>query len=97
MVNLTKFQLENKLFKLVETNNFKELEEILDNNKDIDIHMYSAKKYDSLISASIRYRCKECFDLIINHPKFKNYQIKPKYTKNYMSGYYMSNNFSIIF
>jgi hypothetical protein len=52
-----------KIFEIVESNNYTELEKIIKNNKT-DLSLKS-RKNEYLIPQSVKYRAKECFDLLI--------------------------------
>lgn len=62
-------QIENKLIKLVEYNDYEQLEKLIMENK-FNINKPISKKNEILLGLSILYKSKECFDYLINHPSF---------------------------
>jgi hypothetical protein len=71
MVKLTKFQFENKVSKLIENNDYENLEQIFIQNPDFSINHIFSKRFDSILNHACYMKSKECFDFIITHPKYK--------------------------
>lgn len=81
MVKLTKSQFENKLFKLIETNDYENLDQLINQNPEHDINNFSNRKNESFIRYACLMKSRECFEHIISNPKFKLHLSKPKLIK----------------
>lgn len=81
MGKLTNFQIENKLIKMVEYNDFEVIEQFLNENP-YDINKLMAKKYDTLLGLAITNKSKETFDFLINYPGFNVHLKYPKLDLN---------------
>ena len=66
-----------QLFKMVSANDYEGLNQLLLNNKLIELNSY--KSGQSLITRAIEVRAKECFDIIIDNPN--NTMIKNKHAR----------------
>jgi len=55
-----------RLFEVVENNNYNELQREIDINPNINLSYY--KSQFSLLSTAVKYRAKECFDILVEFP-----------------------------
>lgn len=62
----------NRLFEMVENNNYNDLKQIIVSNPTIDLAL--KKSSCSLLYNSVKYRSKECFDILVEIPSVITYE-----------------------
>ncbi len=84
MVKLTKSQFETKITKMVENNDYENLETLISENPNYDINFIN-RRNASLLYLAISSKSKECFDYILSHPKFILHTKIPKINKTLLN------------
>jgi len=71
-------QLENKVSKLIEFNDYERLELFLQEYPTFSINNINSRGFLSLLNEAASFKSRECFDFIISHPNYNLYQFVQK-------------------